>query len=358
MNLIKSAAQQWRNRPNDERFTSLIAMQSYLKHLTENSYEDVVDLQEYEFTSEDDEIILKSRFGDSPRLSNHAFNQISARLNAPASYLKTLPTNIAVEALNHGIKQREDNVKLFIRGTNETSLLRSVTGPRYGRIFNLDIVNELIRRFGNGLTGQFRIPGIYKNAVEKVTIENTTLFASEKDMFVFLVNEDPNDKIEVKNRRDGKPGYLSRGFLLWNSETGSSTFGISTFLYDYICSNKVIFGATDIVSFKLRHTSRAPEYIAQELEPKLIEYSRASILPFQRQVEKAQQAKIDNDFLVKILGPKLAATVSQKHVSEENRPIETIWDASVGVTAYARDLSVSEDRVALERQGGDILNLA
>lgn len=43
---------------------------------------------------------------------------------------------------------------------------------------------------------------------------------------------------------------------------------------------------------------------------------------------------------------------------KENRPIETLWDATTAVTALAKGISYQDDRVELERKGGDILKLA
>lgn len=38
--------------------------------------------------------------------------------------------------------------------------------------------------------------------------------------------------------------------------------------------------------------------------------------------------------------------------------METLWDVSTGITAYARGIAQQDDRVALERIGGSMLDLA
>jgi hypothetical protein len=43
---------------------------------------------------------------------------------------------------------------------------------------------------------------------------------------------------------------------------------------------------------------------------------------------------------------------------EEQRPIETIWDAVTGATAYARRLEHVDARVKIEKTAGDLLKLA
>jgi hypothetical protein len=97
--------------------------------------------------------------------------------------------------------------------------LAAVTGPNYGRIWNADVAKALRDRFGDGVTGQFTVPGEFGKAVDEVTKANTTLFAGERDMFVFLADE--KNRIEVPNRRNGEAGEMARGFFVWNSEVGS-----------------------------------------------------------------------------------------------------------------------------------------
>lgn len=43
---------------------------------------------------------------------------------------------------------------------------------------------------------------------------------------------------------------------------------------------------------------------------------------------------------------------------DEAKPIETIWDAVTGATAYARQLVYVDARVDVERKAGDLLRLA
>ena len=40
---------------------------------------------------------------------------------------------------------------------------------------------------------------------------------------------------------------------------------------------------------------------------------------------------------------------------DEDRPIENLWDAATGITAYARSIQYQDERVALERQAGKVL---
>src|SRR5437762_14385951 len=94
---------------------------------------------------------------------------------------------------------------------------------------------SLVERFGDGVSGHWRVPGEFGNRIT-VTRENTTLFASDRDMFVSLADEDR--RIEVPDRRNGS-GPMARGFFVWNSETGDKTLGLGFFLFDYVCADQI-----------------------------------------------------------------------------------------------------------------------
>ena len=44
--------------------------------------------------------------------------------------------------------------------------------------------------------------------------------------------------------------------------------------------------------------------------------------------------------------------------TEENRPIETLWDCNTGVTAYAKSIPWQSERLTVEKLGGKILDLS
>src|SRR5690606_12377705 len=99
---------------------------------------------------------------------------------------------IAADNLNYGIKARrkvQEDGTLVRRPSGFPAELSAATGPNYGRIWNEDIVTSLVDRFGDGVTGDFTVPGEFGVGLERVTKDNTTLFAGDRDMFVFLADE-------------------------------------------------------------------------------------------------------------------------------------------------------------------------
>ena len=192
-----------------------------------------------------------------------AFGQLATLAKAPAGYLRSLPAELSADCINYGLKVARDidDVGLLL-SRNGADICRAATGPKYGRIWNSDIVDCLIDRFGDGVTGDWTIPGEFGRKVP-VTKDTTTLYASDRDMWIFLADE--NHKIEIPNRRNGEPGFLSRGFFVWNSEVGSATFGIAMFLFDYMCCNHIVWGVDEYKEIKIRHTVSAPDRYIDEI---------------------------------------------------------------------------------------------
>lgn len=376
MTTISTASHQWATRPDDERFTSLIAMQDHFETTRANSRQTTVSSRRLQAVPTDDNkgVLLQGANGHAYAPTHWSFGQLAQLAEAPAGYLRSLPAPIAADCINYGLqfkRQIEDVGVLLQRparvldaGTDTATLdttgdptIPAVTGPRYGRIWNADILASLTKRFGDGVTGDFRVPGEFGKAVT-VTKANTTLYAGDRDMFVFLADE--QHRIEIPNRRNGQPGSLARGFFVWNSEVGSATFGIGTFLFDYVCCNRTVWGAAQYREIKLRHTSAAPDRFLQEVGPALISYANSSTDSITAGIAAAREARLDDvdEWLAKRFGKRTVESLQAVHQLEEGRPIETLWDVSNALTAKAKSVPWQDERVALERQAGEVLDLA
>ena len=235
--------------------------------------------------------------------------------------------------------------------------MRAVTGPRYGRIWNVDILQSLVKRFGDGVSGDWKVPGEFGKAVT-VTKDNTTLFAGDRDMFVFLADEE--HRIEIPNRRPGLMGTMARGFFMWNSEVGSKTYGLATFFMDYVCQNRIVWGAEEYKEVRVRHTASAPDRFLDEMAPALNAYANSSTSSITKAIEDARAKRLDkvDDFLATRFSKRLVQPLKLIHEAEEGRPIESLWDVTTAATAYARSIEYQDDRVEMERKAGEIMRLA
>lgn len=356
---LMHANRQWASRPDDERFTSLTALHDFVSEQKRNSRALTVSSRRLEARPTANtmdaglEIFGANGVGYVP--SHFAFGQLASLVKAPAGYLRTLPAPMAADNLNYGLQSRDvEDIGVLLR-KNGSSDFAAATGPNYGRIWNSDITSQLVQRFGDGTTGDWTVPGEFGHHVQ-VTKANTTLYASDRDMFVFLADE--TNRVEVPNRRDGKSGAMARGFFVWNSEVGSSVFGFAQFLFDYVCCNRIVWGAREFKELRIRHTSGGPDRFAEQITPTLRAISNSSVAPIVDTIQAAKEQRIDNlnDFLVKRrFATTMAPKVNEAHKADEGRPVETVWDVVTGLTAYARSIPFQDDRVTLERQAGLIL---
>lgn len=360
MELMK-ASQQWATRPDDERFLSLLDMQRHFADQHANSRELVVSSRRIQMVPAPDNkgMTVIGPNGHAYGPTHWSFGQLAQLAEAPAGYLRSLPSPIAADCINYGLQYRRDieDVGVLLYKNGGDPVIRAATGPRYGRIWNSEITDGLVSRFGDGLSGRFRVPGEFGKAVP-VTKANTTLYAGDRDMFVFLADE--QHRIEIPNRRNGEPGQLSRGFFVWNSEVGSATFGLQTFLFDYVCCNRIVWGAQDVSGVTIRHSAGAPDRYIEEMVPALTAYAEGSTAPVVKLIADARAKRIDDvdAFLAGRFGKRMVDTIKEAHMTDEQRPIESLWDAANAVTAYARNIGHQDRRVDLERQAGEIMVLA
>ena len=264
------------------------------------------------------------------------------------------------DCLNYNMRLNRgpEDIGLLATSRDDGVELRSVNGPNYGRIYDADVVDALVDRFGDGINGQWRVP---REFGVRVTVDkgNTTLYASDRDMFVFLADEE--NCIEIPGRRAGQSGSFARGFFIWNSEVGKTSLGAGFFLFDYVCCNRIVWGAHQYTEVRIRHTKGAPDRWLEEVTPVLREYSQASAKPVVQAIEDARNKLIEADldqFLANRFGKGAAPAIRACHEQEEGRPIETLWDVTTAATAFARSRLNTDKRLEIERAAGELLKLA
>lgn len=367
MSTLMTVNRQWMSRPDDERFTSLYDLHAMNVRNRELSISAPMSTRAVEFIADETDsehsgLLLKSRKSGATVTPTHwAFSQIATRAGFPAEPLRSLPAALAADVLNYKLhtSTAEDTLALVRRNaeTGNPESLHAMTGSGYGRVYNADISSALTRMFGDGVSGDWRVPGEFGKLVP-VTKDNTTLYAGDRDMFVFLADE--QHRIELPNRRNGKSGSLARGLIFWNSEVGSMSFGMAAFMFDYVCSNRIVWGVKEYREQRFRHTISAPERLQTEALPLLKAYANSAASPVEAALTAAQNRKVE-DVSAFLTNRKYAkstiAAIAEAHESEEGRPMESAWDVVTGITAYAKSVPYQADRVKLEKDAGKILDL-
>lgn len=374
-----SLSSQWYNRPADQRFLSLPHLHGYTKRRYEASETMVVKNNELEFFAPSpdqyqsiaDSHLLGIRLPDNRTVvpTHWSFQQMSGLAKAPAGYLRTLPGYVVAENWNVGmhLNRQVETVKTYFQPDGSTEL-HAVTGPDYGRIPDHEVVEAVQQVAGNGVgDSSWKVPGVmdwsdrvYRPNAE-VTTDTTTLFASDRDVFMFLV--DDLHPIEVGKTKGGDPDLMFRGFYVRNSEVGKSTMEIATMYLRALCMNRILWGVEGFQKLSIRHSKNAPARFMMEALPALKKFAEGSVANIVEGVEKAKAAKVasnDDKALEFLQGRGFSRNRSReifdRVVTEEDTKPRTAWDFAQGITAVARDIPQQDQRLEMEQVAGNILN--
>jgi hypothetical protein len=165
------------------------------------------------------------------------------------------------------------------------------------------------------------------------------------------------------NRRifeKGPGGGLSRGFFMWNSEMGARSIGVATFLYEYVCGNHRVWGASDVKEVSIRHIGDLGadgEKAFAKLAVELKRYADSSAADDEAKVAAAMKCEIaatkDEVIDAVLKFAILAATREDWYGSPRSA-----WGLSGGMTELARDLPNADDRHALDKAAGKMMEMA
>ena len=363
---------EWFNRPDDERFLSLDQLWASVKARSDRSRTRVVETAaiRVEAGRENAErLTLVLPKAQEPVAPTHwCFGQLASIIGAPATYLRQLPAPLAGINLQYGLSNhRSEQIKTFETDDGRVEL-RAVTGPDYGRIHDHELVEAVRRIAGNG-TGdtRWKVPGtldwttgVYNPDVE-ISRDTTTLYASDRDVFLFLV--DDHNPIEAGRLADGSPDLFFRGFYCWNSEVGAKTLGIASFYLRAVCQNRNLWGVEDFQEITIRHSKYAASRFAQEAAPALTRFANSSPMPFINGIKAARQQIVATsdedaqDFLRKRGFSKAETSkIIDAVLVEEGRPPESIFDFVQGITRMAREKTHQDARLDLEGRAKKLLD--
>lgn len=369
---VGRVSSEWFNRPDDERFLSLDDLFAQVKGRAERSRTRTVESAAIRVEASRDDpqrlgLVLPGT--DAPVAPTHwSFGQLASLVGAPAAYLRQLPAPLAGINLQYGLtNHRAEQIKTLETEDGRTEL-RAVTGPDYGRIHDHELVSAVRRIAGNG-TGdtRWKVPGvldwstaIYNPQVD-ITRDTTTLYASDRDVFLFLV--DDMNPIEAGRLPDGAPDLYFRGFYAWNSEVGAKTLGIASFYLRAVCQNRNLWGVEDFQEITIRHSKYAASRFAHEAAPALTRFAESSPAPFIDGIRAAREkvvARTDEerqDFLRKRgFSRAESARIVETLLAEEGRPPESVFDFVQGITAVARSKAHQDARLVMEGRAKALLD--
>lgn len=371
MATLERASREWANRPADERFASLADLHAKAEEKRQRARTSTVPTDsllpvlsdgsgtETSAPSTGDSIALQGRqSGIIAPLSHWAFGQLAKIAQAPADYLRSLPTAIVVDALKFGVIKhagQQDPETRILFDQNGHATVRALTSTRYSRIFDSDITSRLIRLTEMRPEWQ-PAPAAFDGS--------RGLYMGDRDMFAFMVD---NDRRIFET---GPGGGLGRGFFAWNSEVGASTFGICTFLYEYVCGNHRVWGAKAVREMRVRHVGDADQRALGQFDVTVTAYADSAASREENLIGQAQRYRIadtkdevlDRIFALRdpFLTRKVLADsydVAEKHSDWYGDP-RTAWGIAGGITELSQTKQYAGQRVDLDRAAGKVMDMA
>ena len=381
---------EWRRRSPDERFLSIEELIATTRKRARDSETFEVSTQALRFDGAGEQLRLHGD-GREFRLNHHAFRQLcslsrlpegedesgggffqSRNLSVPAGFVAKLPATIAADVLNSCIAvDGGRDISVLHRPEYAMPTIRAVTSRAYSRIWDhevAELAGDLMADLGWKVPGCLDWRGGGYNPETPVTDKTTTLFGSQSDVFIFIV--DDRNPIAIGKLPNGDPELVFRGIILRNSEVGSAKLEIKTMLMAAVCCNRIIWGASEIQDVSIRHIGKARETFHTAIKMAVhsfargqvdgivsgINDARAHILIHGEGKERTQPAIT---FLRGLgLSERAAATTLLEGAEQLGHFPTTRWDMVNALTAQAQRLPLHEQRWKLEQMAGTVLAMA
>ena len=363
-------SRQWAMRPDDQKFLSLEDLFESVNARREASFESMISPRNLKFNADRDNADVLTIEADGRQIAptHYSFGQLCGLAKAPASYIRGMHAVRAAFNLQTDMLQRAEDKPVKLYGESLDFTARAFTGPDYGRIYDADLVAAVQRFAGTG--SRWKVPGQIDwsngtyNPYVNVTKDTTTLYASDRDVFLFLV--DDTHPISIGKLANGDDDLIFRGFYCYNSEVGARSMGIATFWLRAVCQNRNLFGVEDFDELRIVHSKHGALRFAREAEPALARYASSEPTKLLAGITAARKATVakDDEERKKFLNEnlelslKLSMRVIETVEREEGHKPESVWDMCQGLSAVARDLPHQDDRLELEKLAGKLMGRA
>lgn len=343
LNLVADAPAQWKAyKPSDAITIQAThdAMRRKAETRTE-AFRDVrgIELAKLEAYQTDAALTLRDGHGlNVYSVREHAFSQLCTSIGAPSRYLRTLPTDTALQCLNHGLRKYEGSKRMF---RCAGSSVRAIVSERYAE---LDDVPALFM-----LAEAAHDRELYLAAWGHSVGTTVGRFVSPK----------------LFDGPDGHP--LQIGIDFRNSEVGNHSVSLRSVIFRQVCTNGLIIELGKGAASKWRHIGEASRLqdafsamvptVLTQAEEALYAAAKAHGLVMTVAEARARVGKLlltENQQTQSITQALAEAGIAE--VVDEAQTTITGWHLVNGITSAAR-IHESEPamRTAVEAEAGKLL---
>lgn len=159
---------------------------------------------------------------------------------------------------------------------------------------------------------------------------------------------------------------MQRGIIVENSEVGASSLKLSRFLFRAVCSNFIIWGASQLVELNLRHVGNIRQKFGL-YEAEIKRYMESSAIEEETKIASAKRKMIaanKNELLDKLFGIKslnlsrktLEAAYGAVNREQDGSPLSH-WGIVQGLTRHSQSLQFADKRNEIDLAAGKILQI-
>jgi hypothetical protein len=273
-------------------------------------------------------------------MNEWSFGQLCTLAHVHKESINRLSPDTAARVFRELIPAGNKPLQILTEGT----AVRSIHGAAYTRLWNSELLS-VVSEFAT----DFQPP-------QKAAVGGTGLYAGEQDLFVFLI--DPTGWVEIEGEA------FAPGFFVWNSEVGKRSVGISTFWFQAVCANHIVWDAVDVCEFSRKHTAKVHDGligIRQTLET-LVRRRDERRDGFVNLIRKAMGATLGADaekVLESLSTAGIQRTLATKALAiAREKGAFTIFAIVDALTRLARELPNAGDRLAADQKAASLLELA
>lgn len=390
MSNLYTASNQWATRPADERFWTLTDMRAQCHRYACESRTATLPFSAIRTEARDGDLLLAGKERQA-NLTHYSFGQLCGLAGAPASFLRQLPATLAAQNLNHCLKERGSDVAKrdarILFHANGSLVARSINSELYDRVWNYELCDRLLQLQNSGwmvpparptnddprarpATEADIIPGQEDFGLSvKVgdMIAPAGVYASDHDMFAFLVNAD-----RVVRAGDRA---LMRGIIVRNSEVGDGALKFDFFCMDNVCGNHIIWGVENVHAISIRHVGQDSLMKGvRAFRAELSKYTDASAREQEMKIERAMEIELGSNkeeildavftyakshSLTAITRKRISAAIDTAEAREDRygNP-RTVWALVSGLTENSQADGWTDERSEVDTQAGRLMEIA
>ena len=368
MSTLTTASRQLFSRPDDETFSGWSDILDTLRTRNEQTEErPYTSLGAVNFA---DRVYLSCADGATQtniaQLTDWSFSQLCRQISVTSGTINRLSSATAATAINELMPAGMSGVANVMRpqrrplddGIIQHDQIRGLYSRRYERVADYDVFkffHALSEQYGYEPAGNFAGK---RGGMAPIRPEASGLYAGASDSFGIIANEE--GKIDIDN------STLYHAVMFGNSEVGKKPLWVTDCLYNFICGNHQLWGATRVREIRHRHIGSVRD-VLQESKREFFEVTDQERHEHREKIAQTYQAATRRQFAhtreraqerLKAYMPKknaLGALEFLDHAAAYPKNPLSDWGVGQAITLYSQTLPNQDSRHRLDTAAGKII---